>query len=80
MQINYTPSFSTDTPLDSAIKKNAVRDALNLLNINEQTKSQSKKEYDKEVKERLMSAKRRRYTDEEKHELIEKAAYKRDLY
>ena len=34
IQINYTPSFSTDTPLDSLIKKNAIRDTLKILNIN----------------------------------------------
>ena len=38
MQVNYTPSFSTDTPLDSLIKKNAIRDALKLVNLTEKFK------------------------------------------
>ena len=34
LEVNHTPSFATDTPLDSLIKKNAVRDTLKLMNIN----------------------------------------------
>lgn len=33
LEINHTPSFATDTPLDSMIKKNCIRDSLNLMNI-----------------------------------------------
>jgi len=28
LEVNHTPSFSTDTPLDSLIKKEAIRDTL----------------------------------------------------
>jgi len=28
LEVNYTPSFSTDTPLDTLIKKNVIKDAL----------------------------------------------------
>ena len=34
LEVNHTPSFSTDTPLDSLIKKNVIRDTLNLMNVN----------------------------------------------
>ena len=34
IEINHTPSFKTDTPLDLRIKKNLIRDTLNLLNLN----------------------------------------------
>jgi tubulin polyglutamylase TTLL6/13 len=34
LEINYTPSFTADTPLDRHIKKNLISDTLNLLNIN----------------------------------------------
>lgn len=32
LEINYTPSFTTDTPLDRFIKKNLITDTLNLVN------------------------------------------------
>jgi len=28
LEVNHTPSFSTDTPLDTLIKKNVIRDSL----------------------------------------------------
>jgi hypothetical protein len=63
MQVNYTPSFSTDTPLDSLIKKNAIRDTLTLLNITEKSKQELKSKRDKEVQERITTGKRKKYTD-----------------
>jgi len=34
LEVNYTPSFTTDTPFDKMVKKNLIYDALKLLNIN----------------------------------------------
>ena len=34
LEVNHTPSFATDTPLDKFIKKNLIKDTLNLLNVN----------------------------------------------
>ena len=39
LEINHTPSFSTDTTLDMHIKYNYIKDALVILNLNEKTKS-----------------------------------------
>ena len=33
LEINHTPSFSTDTPLDQFIKYNYIKDSLTLMNI-----------------------------------------------
>lgn len=38
LEINHTPSFSTDTPLDQFIKFNYIKDALTIMNINEKNK------------------------------------------
>lgn len=38
LQVNHTPSFATDTPLDKFIKKNLIKDTINLLNVNIETK------------------------------------------
>lgn len=38
LEINYTPSFSTDTPLDWNIKRSLIRDALVLMGINKEFK------------------------------------------
>ena len=39
LEVNHTPSFTTDTPLDSQIKKCLIRDTLILMNINVRTKN-----------------------------------------
>lgn len=33
IEVNHTPSFTTDTPLDFTIKRNLILDTFNLLNI-----------------------------------------------
>lgn len=40
LEINHSPSFTTDTPLDTYLKQNLIQDALVLLNINAETKQQ----------------------------------------
>lgn len=40
LEVNHTPSFSTDTPLDSLIKKNLIRDTLKLMNVSLKAKEE----------------------------------------
>ena len=37
--VNYTPSFATDTPLDTLIKENLIKDTLVLMNITNKVKN-----------------------------------------
>lgn len=62
LEVNYTPSFATDTPLDKHIKKNLIMDTLALLGINDQWKVQNRKKKELETKERMMTGKRRKQT------------------
>lgn len=39
IEVNHTPSFSTDTPLDHKIKFELIRDTLVLMNINVKKKT-----------------------------------------
>jgi tubulin polyglutamylase TTLL6/13 len=38
LEVNHTPSFATDTPLDKSIKKGLIKETFLLLNVNIQTK------------------------------------------
>lgn len=40
LEVNHTPSFTTDSPLDSLIKKNLIKDTLILMNINIKSKGE----------------------------------------
>lgn len=39
LEVNYTPSFTTDTPLDTLIKENLIKDTLVLMNITNKVKN-----------------------------------------
>jgi len=38
LEVNHTPSFVTETPLDKVIKKNLIKETLLLLNVTTETK------------------------------------------
>jgi len=38
LEVNHTPSFTTDTKIDELIKFNLINDTFNLLNINQTDK------------------------------------------
>lgn len=38
LEVNHTPSFNSDTPLDTYIKQNLIQDTLVLMNINSETR------------------------------------------
>ena len=40
IEVNHTPSFSTDTPLDYQIKRNLIKDSLVLMNISVKKKNE----------------------------------------
>ena len=80
LEVNYTPSFATDTPLDKHIKKNLIMDTLTLLGINDQWKTQNRKKREAETKERMMTGKRRKPTLDEKIEAVQTFAKERDQY
>ena len=66
LEINYTPSFTADTPLDRYIKKNLIGDTLRLVNVGEKWKKEMKMRRDKEIQERMYSGKRKKYSAEER--------------
>lgn len=41
LEINHTPSFSTDTPLDELIKSNLIRDTISLMNITPKARNEA---------------------------------------
>lgn len=66
IEVNHLPSFATDTPLDAKIKKNAIRDALNLMNINIKTRNEILKRRHTEKQTRVLTGKKIKLSLEEK--------------
>ncbi|KAL4499341.1 hypothetical protein ABPG72_006927 [Tetrahymena utriculariae] len=80
LEVNHTPSFSTDTPLDSYIKKNTIRDSLKLMNCTCKAKNETINQRKEIMQKRVLTGKKVKYTPEEKLEEIKKAQQKRDEY
>lgn len=78
IEVNHTPSFTTDTPLDRNIKTNVIRDALTLMNVSIDTKYKYKKNYKKDFKKRVLTGKTSRISPEERQADFERAQKERD--
>ena len=78
IEVNHTPSFTTDTPLDRNIKMNVIHDTLKLMNITLEAKSKFKKNERINMRKRVLTGKFSRMTAEERQIEIEKAQKERD--
>ena len=65
IEVNQSPSFLTDSPLDLQIKKNLVRDTLHMLNINNKKKNRYLREMKTEMASRLVGKHRANQADRE---------------
>ena len=54
LQVNHSPSFHTDAPLDKEVKEGLLHDTFTLLNLNANEKKRCIEEDRKRVKERLL--------------------------
>jgi tubulin polyglutamylase TTLL6/13 len=71
LEVNHTPSFVTDSPLDFKIKKNLINDTIKLLNLSYYKKMKLKREKANEFTKRAITGKVR-LTAEMKTELRKK--------
>jgi len=78
IEVNHTPSFTTDTPLDRNIKANVIKDALTLMNVSLDTKSQYKKNHKRDFRKRVLTGKTSRVSAEERQADFERAQKERD--
>jgi tubulin polyglutamylase TTLL6/13 len=70
LEVNYTPSFTTDTPLDTLIKESLVRDTLDLMNITNKVKNDALNLKKRELLERTLTGKKTWQSKEERDEII----------
>ena len=64
MQVNHSPSFGTDTPLDLAIKKQLILDTLGLVRVDAKQLRKGKAADRQQAAERLLRAKGRATCDQ----------------
>jgi len=78
IEVNHLPSFATDTPLDKTMKKNVIKDALQIMNISSKDKAAYKEKKKLELQQRAFSSRKVRLTPEEKQAAIDAAQKERD--
>lgn len=79
LEVNHSPSFSTDSPLDFKIKRDLISDTIRLLNLSLSKKTKYKKQKQIEFQKRSIKGKPRA-TQEEKEKKKEKGIKKRDNF
>ncbi|OMJ76805.1 hypothetical protein SteCoe_23741 [Stentor coeruleus] len=80
LEVNHTPSFSTDSPLDRTIKKTVISQALELVNVSTRNRKKYFKKQKEDIQKRSMTGKMERLTIEERKLLISSLNSKRNKY
>jgi len=71
IEVNQSPSFATDSPLDYEVKKQVLRDAFRLLNVNQERRQKFIKMKNKQMAERILTGKQDKVDPEERKRLKE---------
>jgi tubulin polyglutamylase TTLL6/13 len=78
IEVNQSPSFMTDSPLDYQVKKNLIRDTLHMINLSNKRKNRYNKELKNDMANRLVG--KNRMTAEDREELKEKKMRIKDKF
>ena len=57
LEVNASPSFSTDSPLDYKVKKDVIGDAMQMLNVSKDRRARYEEEMLKERERRILTGK-----------------------
>ena len=80
LEVNHTPSFTTDTPLDAHIKKNLIKDTLRIMNLNTKIRNDILNLRKELIQKRVLTGKKPKLSIDEKNILYTKAQIERDEY
>ena len=83
VEVNHSPSFGVDTPLDMQVKGNLISDTINLVRINPSQIKKAQAEEKKQLKARLYSSnkvQKKNFTAEEILAIRQEALRKREAY
>ena len=78
LEVNHTPSFTTDTPLDKKIKSELIRDTLILMAVNQKEKQKIIDEKQKQMNLRVLTRKIIKMNKEQRLNIIKECQLYRD--
>ena len=80
LEVNHTPSFSTDSTLDFDLKKQVIHDAIVLMHMTTPFKTKLIAQKKKEAEKRVITGKRIKLSIEEREEIRKKCQIERDKF
>lgn len=80
LEVNHTPSFTTDSPLDWTIKKNVITDVIKLLNIKARNRRVYFNKLKADIQKRALTGRKTKESKEEREEMYKKAQAARDRW
>lgn len=80
LEVNHTPSFTTDSPLDWKIKKGLIKDTMRILGVKAKTRKKYFADKKKEIMKRALTGKNCKESKEEKIELMKSGQSIRDKW
>lgn len=80
IEVNHTPSFTTDTPLDRKMKKNVIHDTLQIMNISVKNRNATKSRKKMEMQKRMLTGKKVKMNSDERKKQVELAQRERDSW
>ena len=80
LEINYTPSFTTDTALDLRIKKGVVKEAMELMEVSLRNRAEYAEMQKEKMERRMYQRKIKRLTYHERRSRVRKAQLKRTAH
>ena len=80
LEVNHSPSFSTDSPLDEKVKGELIRDTIRLLGLSKKRKAMYKKNQQLHLDHRIMNGKFLRLPQNQKEQFRKEFDMIRDVY
>jgi tubulin polyglutamylase TTLL6/13 len=80
IEVNQSPSFATDSPLDYRIKKQVIGDSFNLLNMSYEKRSELIINKKMEMEKRILTGKSIKLGGEEREKLRQEKMAERDIF
>lgn len=80
LEVNHTPSFTTDSPLDWKVKKKVIKDSLVLMNISARERKQFLKKLKEQLLKRAVSGRMEKESKEEREAKLKEIQEKRDKW
>ena len=80
LEINFTPSFNCDSPLDLEIKSGVIEETMRIINVSEQNRKRYELKQMVKLKRQTLTKKKRQFDIYEKAKIIQETQVKKTAH